>query len=92
MPSRRDSSRPDSCNKPRCVEMRDWPSWVISCNSLTDSSLRSNNAMIRSRVGSDNARKDFKMADMQIKVDSLANLYIFLSRYVNMFIFESLSA
>jgi hypothetical protein len=54
--------------------------------------LRSNNAMIRSRVGSDNARKDFKMADMQIKVDSLANLYIFLSRYVNMFIFESLSA
>ena len=92
MPSRRDSSRPDSCNNPRCVEMRDWPSRVISCNSLTDSSLRSNSAMMRSRVGSDNARNDFKMADMQIKVDSLEKLYIFLSRYVNMFIFESLSA
>jgi hypothetical protein len=43
---------------------------------------------MRSRVGSDSARNDFKMADMQIKVDSFPKAYIFLSRYVNMYVLK----
>ena len=44
--------------------MRDWPSRVISCSSFTDSSSRSSSATMRSRVGSDRARSDFKVEDM----------------------------
>ena len=65
--------------------MRDWPMRVISCSSWTDSSFCSSSATMRSRVGSDNARKDFKIPDMQKKVDDISeNQYIFPSRYVNM--------
>ena len=46
--------------------MRDCPIRVISCNSFTERSPFSNNAMIRRRVGSARARSDFKVADMQI--------------------------
>jgi hypothetical protein len=44
--------------------MRDWPSRVISCSSFTDNSSRSNNAMMRRRVGSESARNDFNVPDI----------------------------
>ncbi len=47
--------------------MRDCPIRVISCNSLTDSSVFSKRATIRSRVGSDKARNDFNMAGIANK-------------------------
>ena len=47
--------------------MRDCPMRVISCNSWTDNSFCSSSATMRSRVGSDNARNDFKMAAIENK-------------------------
>ena len=65
--------------------MRDCPMRVISCNSFTESSSRSNKAMMRNRVGSDNARRDFKVADIPPRlfskksVDEFKKTYIILS-------------
>jgi len=43
--------------------MRDLPSRMISSSSITDSSSLSNRATMRSRVGSDSARKYFNVED-----------------------------
>src|SRR5437868_15542689 len=61
MPSRRDCTSPESCKRPRWVEMRDWPMRVISCSSLTESSSFSSNATMRNRVASDSARRNLRV-------------------------------
>src|SRR5688572_29801340 len=44
--------------------MRDWPRCVISWSSLTESSSFSSNARMRNRVGSESARRDFRVEDI----------------------------
>ena len=61
--------------------MRDWPRRVTSWSSLTDSSLSSSSATMRSRVGSDKARRDFKveLINFQKAFDARQKCYIILS-------------
>src|SRR5262245_59335287 len=57
--------------------MRDCPSRVISCSSFTDSSSFSSNATMRSRVGSDSARRDFRVEDIRLKGFTEGNKYFY---------------
>ena len=63
---------------------------VISCNSWTDSSFFSRRATMRSRVGSDKARNDFKMAGMKIKVDAYSKA-LYLPIKIRQYVFMQLS-
>jgi len=62
---RRSLTKSSRFNWARLVEMRDCAKPRISCNSATVSSSCISKSINRSRNGSDNARRDFMIDDMQ---------------------------